>query len=205
MNNHQRTDAWHFARVGMVTASRAKDVMTKGRGGEPSKTRQAYIDELIAERMTGQQQGFSGNAATEWGNEQESYAVSAFEEKDGRLVQLVGFIKHSELDAGASPDGLVGNDETIEIKCPFNTARHLRCFVEGVPAEHNPQIQFQLWITGRKRCNFVSFDPRVLDEKLNLFVGVVERDDAYIAELEAAVREVLAEVDRQISEIMESV
>lgn len=205
MNNHQRTDAWHFARVGMVTASRAKDVMTKGRGGEPSKTRQSYIEELIAERMTGQQQGFSGNAATEWGNEQESYAVSAFEEKDGRLVQLVGFIKHSELDAGASPDGLVGNDETIEIKCPFNTARHLRCFVEGVPAEHNPQIQFQLWITGRKRCNFVSFDPRVLDEKLNLFVGVVERDDAYIAELEAAVREVLAEVDRQISEIMESV
>jgi putative phage-type endonuclease len=198
----QRTEGWRFARIGLATASRAKDIMTKGRGSEPSKTRQAYIDELVAERMTGQSQGFTGNAATDWGTEQESAAVSAFEEVTGRLVELTGFITHEDLLAGASPDGLVGDDETLEIKCPFNPTRHLRCFTEGVPDEHIPQIQFQLWITGRKACNFVSYDPRVIDERLQVFVGKVERDDEYIAKLDAATRSLLQEVDETISRLM---
>jgi len=199
----QRTDGWHFQRLGLATASRAKDIMSKGRGSEPSKTRQSYIDELIAERMTGKQQGFTGNAATEWGNEHESGAVSAFEEVTGKLVQLTGFIQHADLMAGASPDGLVGDDATLEIKCPFNTARHLRCFIDGVPDEHNPQIQFQLWITGRQRCHFVSYDPRVLDDRLRLFTAIVERDEDYIAKLDAAVRDLLQAVDDEIGKIME--
>lgn len=200
----QRTNEWFMSRVGMATASRAKDIMSKGRGSEPSVTRQKYIDELISERMTGMSQGFKGNEATEWGNMQESYAVSAFEEHDGRLVQMVGFVSHPELMAGASPDGLVGDDETMEIKCPFNTARHLRCFIDGMPSEHMPQVQFQLWITGRKACNFVSFDPRVLDERLRLFVTKVERDDEYIAKLEAAVKDLLDEVDKQIGMMLDA-
>lgn len=199
----QRTDAWHFARIGMVTASRAKDVMSKGRGSEPSKTRQAYIDELVAERLTGASQGFKGNEATAWGESHESEALGAFEEASGKLVQLTGFLAHPELMAGASPDGLVGQDETIEIKCPFNTARHLRCFVDGVPDEHIPQIQFQLWITGRRACHFVSYDPRCLNEKLRLFVGYVERDDHYVNRLDTEVRKLLQEVDAEVGRIME--
>lgn len=199
----QRDEAWHLARVGMVTASRAKDVMSKGRGSEPSKTRQSYIDELVAERLTGVSQGFTGNTATAWGESHEAEALSAFEEVSGKLVRLTGFIAHAELMAGASPDGLVGDDDTIEIKCPFNTTRHLRCFVDGVPDEHIPQIQFQLWITGRKGCHFISYDPRCLDEKLRLFVRYVERDDHYINKLDGEVRKLLQEVDQEVGRIME--
>ena len=197
----QRTDAWFAARCGLVTASRAKDVMTKGRGSEPSKTRQSYIDELVSERLTGRSESFS-NAATDWGQEQEYHAVSAFEELTGEMVQIVGFIQHPTYMAGASPDGLIGDDYTVEVKCPYNSTRHLRCFVEGMPDEHMPQVQFQLWITGRKACRFISYDPRILNERLRLFTTTVLRNDEYIARLEVEVVKVCQEVDAKVGEIL---
>lgn len=197
----QRTDAWFAARCGLVTASRAKDVMTKGRGSEPSKTRQSYIDELVSERLTGRSESFS-NAATDWGQEQEYHAVSAFEELTGEMVQIVGFIQHPTYMAGASPDGLIGDDYTVEVKCPYNSTRHLRCFVEGMPDEHMPQVQFQLWITGRKACRFISYDPRILNERLRLFTTTVLRNDEYIARLEIEVVKVCQEVDAKVGEIL---
>lgn len=197
----QRTPEWFSARCGLVTASRAKDVMSKGRGSEPSKTRQSYIDELVSERLTGRSESFS-NAATDWGQEQEYHAVSAYEESSGEVIQVVGFMQHDTLMAGASPDGLIGDDMTVEVKCPFNSTRHLRCFIEGMPDEHMPQVQFQLWITGRKACRFISYDPRIINEKLRLFTTVVPRNDEYIARLEQEVIKVCDEVDKKVGEIL---
>lgn len=197
----QRTPEWFAARCGLVTASRAKDVMSKGRGSEPSKTRQSYIDELVSERLTGRSESFS-SAATDWGQEQEYHAVSAYEEASGEVIQVVGFMQHDTLMAGASPDGLIGDDMTVEVKCPFNSTRHLRCFVEGMPDEHMPQVQFQLWITGRKACRFISYDPRIINEKLRLFTTVAPRNDEYIARLEKEVIKVCDEVDKKVGEIL---
>ena len=95
--------------------------------------------------------------------------------------------------SGASPDGQIGDDGLVEIKCP-NTATHISTLLgETVPSKYVPQMQWQLACTGRAYCDFVSYDPR-LPDAMSLFVKRVPRDDAYIAELEREVATFLREV-----------
>jgi len=104
------------------------------------------------------------------------------------------FVTHPSIQmAGASPDGLVGTDGLVEIKCP-NTATHIDTLLGGkVDSKYITQIQWQLACTGRQWCDFVSYDPR-MPEHLAIWVKRVPRDDAMIEELESAVRVFLAEV-----------
>ena len=180
---------------------RSRDRIAYGRralcpkkGGE-SQARYKYKLQLIAEICTGQaQRGFVSDAMN-WGVEQETFARAAYEIKTGLSVDLVGFYIHPQIDqSGASPDGVVGKDGSLEIKCP-NTATHLDYMLAGVvPEEYQPQMLWQMACTGRKWCDFVSYDPR-LPEHLQLFMVRFQRDDARIAEYEAAVRQFLSEVD----------
>jgi hypothetical protein len=101
---------------------------------------------------------------------------------------------------GASPDGLVGPDGLVEIKCP-NTATHIDTLLgQSVPGKYITQMQWQMACTNRAWCDFVSFDPR-MPEAMRLFVSRVERDDDAIAELEKHVQDFLVEVDRKVSEL----
>lgn len=196
----QGTDAWKALRAGKVTASRIADVIAKIKTGEAAG-RANYRADLIAERLTGIPAESYFNAAMEWGINTEPLARLAYEAVTGNQVQEVAFVPHPNIEwSGASPDGLVGDDGLVEIKCP-NTSTHLTYLLQGkVPAKYIPQMAWQLACTGREWCDFVSFDPR-LPERNQLFIVRYERDDAYIAEFEEEVRIFLAEVQEIITKL----
>lgn len=194
----QGTPEWLAARAGMVTASRIEDVLAKIKTGEAA-ARRDYRSQLVAEILTGkpQENGYQSPEMI-WGNETEPLARSAFELSRNVLVDQVGFVYHPSIErAGASPDGLVGDDGLIEIKCP-KTSTHLQYLLDGVvPAKYQPQMQFQMACTGRKWCVFVSHDPR-LPEKLNLFIATLPRDEKRIEQMEEEVKQFLGEIDRAL-------
>jgi putative phage-type endonuclease len=193
----QRTDDWYAARCGKATASRFKDAIAALKSGAPAQAQRDYLTELVVERLTQQPIQRFQNAAMTWGTEQEPAARAAYERVTGTSVEETGFVAHDVLLAGCSPDGLVDWDGLVEIKCPWNTAVHIETLLNGMPAEHIPQLQGQMWITGRQWCDFVSFDPRMPAE-LQLHVQRINRDPAYVADLERRVTEFLAEVGAQV-------
>lgn len=196
----QRTEEWFATRAGKVTASRVADVIAKTKSGY-SASRANYMAQLVAERLTGKPQESFSNAAMEWGNEQELYARAAYESKANVLVDEVGFVEHPSIAlSGASPDGLVGSDGLVEIKCP-NTATHIDYLLgKQVPAKYKPQMAWQLACTQRPWCDFVSYDPR-LPERHQLFVVRYEPEAGYIQELEAEVSKFLYEVQETLNKL----
>ena len=191
----QGTAAWKSARSGKVTASRIADVMAKAKSGEASDRRN-YRAQIVAELLTGEpQDSMFMNDAMRHGVEQEPYARAEYELRTGLMVDQVGLVIHPTIERGAaSPDGLVGLDGLVEIKCP-KTATHLQYLVDGkVPTHYQPQMLWQMACTERQWCDFVSFDPR-LPEHLQLFIRRFSRDQTRIDEIESEVRAFLAEVD----------
>jgi predicted phage-related endonuclease len=134
----------------------------------------------------------------QWGKDTEPTARAAYEFHTSNKVVEVLFVDHPEIEwSGASPDGLVGDEGLIEIKCP-NTANHIKTITgTAIKKAYVWQMQWQMACTGSKWCDFVSFDPRMPDH-LQLFIKRVPRDDALIAMLEHDAREFLAEVDRMV-------
>ncbi len=198
----QQTNEWYEARLGKVTASRVADVIAKTKTGY-SSSRDNYMAQLICERLTGQKGESFTNAAMEHGTQTEPLARSAYENARNLLVKEVGFINHPRIEmSGASPDGLVGDDGLVEIKCP-NTATHIDTLLSGkVPTKYITQMQWQMLCCERKWCDFVSFDNR-LPEHLQLFVQEVEFDPEYAAMLEKEVVLFLTELDNKVAKLKE--
>jgi putative phage-type endonuclease len=197
----QGTEEWFTIRIGKVTASRVADVIAKTKTGY-SATRDNYMAQLVCERLTGQKGESFSNAAMQHGTETEPLARLSYEVTQNVLVDEVGFVPHPSIEmAGASPDGLVGEDGLLEIKCP-NTATHIETLLsQSVPGKYNTQMQFQMACTGRQWCDFVSFDNRLPDE-LQLFVKRVPRDTVFIRLIEAEIVQFLAELDDKINKLM---
>ena len=197
----QGTNEWKECRVGKVTASRVADVVAKTKSGY-SASRDNYMAQLVCERLTGKPAESFSNAAMQWGTETEPLARAAYEAKMNVLVDEVGFIDHpSIVNSGASPDGLVGADGLIEIKCP-NTATHIDTLLsQTVPKKYADQIFWQMACTGRDWCDFVSYDPR-LPSDLQLFIKRIPRDDKYIQLLEAEVIEFLTETAHKVAQLL---
>lgn len=196
----QRSEEWFKARLGKVTASRVADVLAKIKSGE-SASRRNYKIQLVSERLTGEKQETYINQAMQDGIDREFYARERYVQQHGE-VEEVGFIQHPTLEAGASPDGLVGDDGLIEIKCPLGTTHTETLMTQEVPSKYMPQIQFQLLVTGRKWCDFVSFNP-MFPENLQLFVKRVDADHVYQKELEVEVSKFLDEVNDVINKLKE--
>lgn len=204
----QRSAEWFAARLGCVTASRVKDVMASGRGGAPSATRKNYMMELLCERLTGQSGGadLSRNAAVQRGVELELFACMAYEAAKGLMVVETGLVMHPTIAGfGASPDGLVGDDGVLEIKCP-NTATHIATMQSE---RHDPQYEWQMLAqmacTGRAWADFVSYDDR-LPEPLQYVCHRFERDFKRIREMESEIKaflEELGELEKEMRERME--
>ncbi len=176
------------------------DVIAKTKTGY-SASRESYLVELALERITGtRQEGFT-NDAMRWGTDNEPLARAAYEARTGELVEEVGLLLHPRIEqAGASPDGLVGLDGQIEIKCP-NSATHVRTLRTGKPeGKYVTQMQWQLACTGRAWCDFISFDPR-MPEGLQLFVTRIKRDDDLIKDLEAEVAKFLGELQAMVDSL----
>lgn len=179
-NFEQGTNEWFAARLGIPTASRFADVISKGRGTAPSKTRRTYMMKLLAERITGNLQQNHTNEHTARGHEHEDPAREAYMWQTDNHVEQVGFIVDYELGAGYSPDGLVDDDGLIEIKSKLPHL-HLDVLLGGeVPKEHIAQIQGGLLVSKRNWCDFVSYCP-----DLPLFVKTVHRDEKMIERLRA--------------------
>lgn len=196
----QRTDDWYQARLGKVTASRVADVVAKTKSGY-STSRANYMAELVAERLTGKKGDSYQNAAMQWGTEQEPNARAAYESMQGVLVNETGFVLHPRIpQSGASPDGLVGDDGLVEIKCPF-TATHLDFLTGGeIPEKYMIQMQWQMACTGRVWCDFISYDPR-LPERMQLKVQRVTCNRQMISDLEQEVTRFLIELDNKVQKL----
>lgn len=191
----QGSQEWKLARLGLVSASRFKDVMTEPRSksAEMSDTAYSYMCELIAEIVTGEQAEIKG-AALEWGTINEPEARDLYD-MNYADVQKAGLILHDSRRYGVSPDGLIGDDGMIEIKCPYNSTNHVKTVLSGdVPKEHIPQIQGNLMVNGRQWCDFISFDPRI-SGKGRFFVKRVYRDDEYIGKMQDKIENFIKKMD----------
>lgn len=197
----QRSPEWFAARCGKVTASRLYDVMARKKSGYAA-SRQNYMAELICQRLTGKpEEGFT-NAAMMRGTElepvaREMYALNEFD----AVISEVGLIYHPTIAGfAASPDGLVNDDGLIEIKCP-NTWTHLQTLKTGTPKrQYLLQMHAQMMCTGRKWCDFVSFDDR-LPPELAYFKTRINFDEVLAAEIEQEVVKFLAELETEIQNI----
>ena len=195
----QGSQEWLALRAGKVTASKVSDVMS----AITTAGYRNYLADLVVERLTGNKTESFTNAAMQWGVDQEPLARAEYEVKTGSFVDQIAFVEHPTIvNLGCSPDGLVGDDGLIEIKCP-NTATHIDYVMQDkVPTKYIPQIQCQLAVTGRKWCDFVSFDPR-LPDGLQILIVRLERDDEYIEKLEARVVKFLDEVNSAVNGLKE--
>lgn len=193
----QGSPQWHQARAGRVTASRIADMMAKTKTGWGA-SRGNYLAELVAERLTGVVAESYQNAAMKHGTETEPEARAAYQFFRDQEVTEVGFVIHPSIEmSGASPDGLVGEDGLLELKCP-STSTHIEALLASpIPDKYIKQMQWQMACTGRKWCDYASYDNR-LPTRMQLFVQRVHRDDAMIADIEREVISFLKEVDAKV-------
>lgn len=197
----QGSPEWFACRLGKVTASRVADVMAKLKGGVEAAGVRNYRAQLVCERLTGTVEESYCNGAMQRGIELEPMARECYEFLKGVTVEQVGFVDHPTVaNSGASPDGLIGEDGNLEIKCP-NTATHIDYLLANQPPpQYIPQMQWQMACTGRLWTDFVSYDPR-LPEDLQMFVVRLHRDDAMIAEMESAVIAFNQSVEKMITDL----
>ena len=196
----QRSEAWFLARLGRVTASEAKDMLSSVKSGEAAGRRNLRVRKVV-ERLTGkpQEEGYT-SPAMERGQELEPDALAAYEARTGNLASAVGFLAHHDLMAGGSPDGVIGDFEgLVELKCP-NSATHwgyLRGNL-GCPPEHLAQLTHLLWLTGCQWIDFLSFDPR-FPKDLQTFYCRVHRESVDIEGYAKTLKTFLDEVDREVA------
>jgi len=194
----QGSPEWLAARAGKVTASMISNVLAK----PETAAYRDYQAQIVAELLTGKPQGSDfTNEAMQFGTENEPFARSAYEVYMGIMVDEVGLVLHPTIDrAGASPDGLVGSDGLVEIKCP-KVATHLSYICAGVvPTKYKNQMMFQMICTERAWCDFVSFRPD-LPGRLQLFIVRFKRDETEIIKLTTAVNAFLAQVDEMLKKL----
>lgn len=192
----QGTQEWLEARLGCPSGSGFSKLITAS--GTPSSSAESYINDLIAELITGESTPFH---VTEWmqrGTELEPFARMNYELETDREVTEVGFCMHDILRCGVSPDGLIGDDGGIEIKCP-KPSTHVKYLRKGtLPSEYKAQVMGCLWITGREWWDFMSYHPQMP----NLLIRV-HRDDEYINQLERLVTHACQIIEKEVAEIKE--
>lgn len=202
-NPMQRTATWFGERTGCLTASRMACALAFKKDGTEAKERADYKREILAERLTGQVVPHYVTAAMQWGTDQEPAAKMAYEGVTGNLVLDAPFVPHPRIEfCGASPDGFV-DDGLIEVKAP-TTSKHIAWMLAGVvPEEYKPQMLLQMACTGRRWCDFVSFDPR-LPLAQRVFIRQFTPDESEIERVEEAARLFLAEVEAMFQQITEA-
>ena len=197
----QGEDAWLQIRLGKASASNFSKVLAGGSG----KTRGDYMKKLAFERIHNLPfpDKFKGNASMEHGNETESEARDLFALHQGIKIDQIGFAEYNA-DIGCSPDGLIGDDGLIEIKCP-DTLTHMD-YIRGkktMPKSYVDQMQGQLWILKRQWCYFVSYDARYPSEPFAW--QKIIRDEKKIAELEVKLGIFIEELESLVVELTKNV
>ena len=191
----QGSDEWFDVKRGVVSSSNFAKVLNKGSG------RKLYMRKLAGERLSGLTESSYSNANMEAGSELEASARKHYEQVNSCDVEQVGFIKNSEF-VGTSPDGLVGSDGMIEIKCVIPSTQIATILSGRMPTTHIPQVQGVLWVTGRKWIDFISYCPAI--KSRFYFCTRVKRDEEYIKELSIRVTMFVTELKDMINKITQS-
>lgn len=190
----QHSPEWFAARLGKPTGSKFADVLAGGKG----LTRKAYAVQLALEIVTGKQAETFINQAMQDGTECEPVARALYEAHSGNFVDEVGFCLHDTIDCGVSPDGLIGDDGGLEIKCPKASTHASYLAMAGEPSAYTAQIQGCMWVTDRDWWDFVSYHPD-FPENARLIVRRIKRDSDYIVKLEQSVKSFIKEVAEEVA------
>lgn len=198
----QTDPAWVRARIGYLTASRMVDALDFRKDGKPSAARVKLMHDLVAERLCDAATDHYVTPAMQWGLDHEAEACERYEAISGNILLPAGFIEHHAIQMlGCTPDRLLDNDGLVEVKCP-TTQKFIMWRAAGVvPEEHIPQMLIQLACTRRRYVDFVAFDPRIKDHRLQLFCRRFEPSAEQIAEIEAKALAFLAEVDAMFDQL----
>lgn len=150
----QGSDEWKALRKGKMTASNAQAIGNVGKGLD------TYILDLMADSLSSGEFENYTNAHMERGNDLEASARSIYELETGQTVEQVGFVDYNDF-VGCSPDGLIGEDGGIEIKCQADK-KHFRLILNGekeIDSSYVWQVQMNLLVTGRQWWDFVGYNP----------------------------------------------
>jgi hypothetical protein len=191
----QGSEEWKKARIGCVTMSRAKDLITGGEG----KTRFSYLLEVVSEMESGKPANRIKTYDMERGILLEPYARRAYEARTGRKVKEIGIGYLDDMRRiAASPDGLsLSQDRGAEFKCP-NPKAHARSISSGIPTEYMPQVQGCMWIFDKPEWDFASFCPQY--KRMPLYITTVKRDDAMIKQISDQAHLAIEEIDSMVSQ-----
>lgn len=199
VNCEQGSPEWHESRSKIITGSMLEKVMPKSK--KFTQGTYTYMNEIAAEILTGQSAEEANSKSLSWGKDHEDEAASTYAALRNIDLYHVGICIDDDLRAGASPDGFVGNDGMIEIKCPYVSGKHVNTLLENkMPEEYEWQVQGNMLINGRKWCDFISYDPRV-NGKNKIAIIRVERDEKYIAELKKFIIKFNEELDEKLKSI----
>jgi len=171
----QGTPEWHALRLGKLTASVAQAIATAGKGLD------TLVYKKVAEKLTGKAEEGYTNANMERGKELEAMAMNAYELETGNVVDRVGFCELDEY-CGCSPDGLIGSVGLVEIKCKSSPVFVKELLTDEIDSAHMWQMQMQMFVTGRRFCDYAVFNP---DFPQNLVIKRIERDEGAIEKIEA--------------------
>ena len=195
LTDEQGSPEWLASRLGRPSASNFGRLVTGS--GKPSSSAESYINEMIAERLTGRSKPFYTNEHMERGNALEPEAREAYEFITDFEVVETGFILHDSEEFGCSPDGLVAEQGGLEIKCPSDSVHVSYLRAGKVPSKYYQQVQGCLWITGREWWDFMSYHP----EMPHLLVRS-HRNEKYIEamaeQVEKAVKTIVEETERLV-------
>jgi len=192
----QGSEEWLKARLGVPSASNFSKLITMK--GTLSTQAKAYVDALVAEAITGESTYVKVTDAMQRGTELEPYARERYFYETGNSVEEVGFCLHDDYQAGASPDGLIGEDGGLEIKCPLGGTMVSYLRVGRLPSKYWQQVQGCLHITGRKWWDFMAYHP-----DMKPLIVRVERDEAFIAALDVLLIDVVKEIESLVKECSE--
>lgn len=150
----QGSEAWHQQRLGKVTGSRVGAIL----GHNPYQSREDVLREMVRDYF-GAHREFAGNEATEHGHRMEPRARGFYEALEGVRVDETDMVQHPEFDwIGISPDGLVGIEGGLEIKCPYWAKRP---YTMKQKPYYYDQVQLFIWTCGLEWCDFLCFfDPQ---------------------------------------------
>lgn len=199
----QGSDEWYQARLGKVTSSCFGKLAGKGRAGGWTQTALTYMNELVAEKITGRPAEQINSKYLDHGNEHEPTARQLYQLHRAKRdpVNQVGFVNHPSIEGcGGSPDALVGDEGVLEIKCPYHIHNHLANIENDGPVDRDYiwQAQGNMWVTGRRWCDFVSFHPFV-PESYQFHVVRIFRDEDVIEDLEEKVPRFLEQVSIKLN------
>lgn len=194
-NMEQGTEQWEYARLGIPTSSNFDKILTST--GKPSKSAEKYAYFLLAERILNRKINTFTSAAMENGKIMEEDAANDYELQTGLDTKPIGFVTTDDGQIGCSPDRLVGDDGLLELKCPMPQTQMEYLITGKVDHEYYPQLQGQLFVTGRQWVDIMAFNP-----ELPRAIVRVERNDSFIGALEAQLWDFVTLLNRLTDEIL---